>query len=151
MASRRENSATGPTCNPWDLDSRVPGGSSGRQRAALAPAKRPTLGFLTPAGSIRQTAGVERVVGFEDDVRLVSRYGLIAVSSSRLDADGAVFCADRRDAASSSAAIDGTTTRDSKSVHAEIARFCSSRPRRTSSRPMAGSRPIGIFWRTGPV
>jgi aspartyl-tRNA(Asn)/glutamyl-tRNA(Gln) amidotransferase subunit A len=117
MGSSTENSAYGPTRNPWNVD-RVPGGSGGGSAAALAAFQAPLAMGSDTGGSIRQPAALTATVGVKPTYGTVSRYGLIACASS-LDQGGP--CARTvLDTALLHQVIAGHDPRDSTSVDAEV-------------------------------
>ncbi len=126
MGSSTENSAYGPTRNPYDLE-RVAGGSSGGSAAAVAAYEcLASLGTDT-GGSIREPASFCGVVGLKPTYSRVSRYGVIAYASS-LDQVGP-FSRTVRDAAIMLRSLAGVDPSDST---------CSARPVPDYERALTG-------------
>jgi aspartyl-tRNA(Asn)/glutamyl-tRNA(Gln) amidotransferase subunit A len=113
MGSSTENSAFGPTSNPWDLRCAAGGSSGGSAAVVAAGSAFAALGSDT-GGSIRQPAALCGCVGLKPTYGRVSRYGLVAFASS-LDQIGPL-AKDVRDAALLLNVIAGHDPLDSTSL-----------------------------------
>ena len=120
MGSSNENSAFGPTLNPWH-STRVPGGSSGGSAVAVATGMAVAALGSDTGGSVRQPAAFCGITGFKPTYGALSRYGLVAYGSS-LDQVG---CLTRtaEDSAYFLEAIQAVDTKDSTSLAHKLDSF----------------------------
>jgi aspartyl-tRNA(Asn)/glutamyl-tRNA(Gln) amidotransferase subunit A len=137
MGSSNENSAFGPTRNPWSLDC-TPGGSSGGSAAAVSAEVTPLAFGSDTGGSIRQPAAMCGIVGLKPTYGRVSRYGLIAFGSS-LDQIGPL-ARTVRDAALALGVVAGADAADATSAPEPVPDYCAA-----LTGDIRGAR-VGVPW-----
>jgi aspartyl-tRNA(Asn)/glutamyl-tRNA(Gln) amidotransferase subunit A len=140
MGSSNETSFFGPVCNPWDA-SCVPGGSSGGSAAAVAARLTPAATGTDTGGSIRQPAALCNLTGMKPTYGVISRYGMIAVASSLVQAGPLARSA--ADCARLLNAMAGFDERDSTSLDRPAEDFSRELVMPTAARPLAGLK-IGL-------
>ncbi len=118
--SSTETSAYGPSKNPWDV-SRIPGGSSGGSAAAVAAGLVPFALATETGGSIRQPASLCGVCGWKPTYGRVSRYGVIAMTSSN-DSPGTI-ARSVKDLAISAEILSGHDLKDSTTSVKDIPNY----------------------------
>lgn len=120
MGSSSETSYYGNIHNPWNLN-KVPGGSSGGSAAAVAAGEVVAALGTDTGGSVRQPAAFNGVYGIKPSYGRVSRWGVIAFSSS-LDQVG-VLSKRVKDAASVLTSISGADEKDYTSSDEKVPDF----------------------------
>ncbi|MCL2858778.1 MAG: amidase family protein, partial [Streptococcaceae bacterium] len=137
MGGSTETSYFGITRNPWDLN-RVPGGSSGGSSAAVSAELAPYSLASDTGGSIRQPSTFTNLTGIKPSFGSVSRYGVMAYSSS-LDQVG-VIGRNARDCAVSLSIISGPDIKDSTSIMKDQFDFCDLMKSKDTTKDMKGMR-----------